>query len=185
MARRRRDEHEEDAASPERIPRPPEPAVVEDEAEGPERLAASVGNQAFGVLAREGAGLLPDGRVHPDVEAAIAAQRGRGHGLDPGTRERVAPALGDPLEDVRVHTGPEADALTRSVDARAFATGRDLFFAEGEHKPGSAAGERLLAHELAHVVQQRGAPEGGPMTVSQPGDALEREADEVSDELGG
>ena len=149
-----------------------------------ERLAASMGNVAFAALAREGAGVLPGGRVHPDVEAAIAAQRGRGHGLDPGTRDRVAPALGDPLEDVRVHTGPEADALARSVEARAFATGRDLFFAEGEHRPGTEAGERLLAHELAHVVQQRGAPESGPLTVSQPGDAMEVEADRMADDVG-
>jgi hypothetical protein len=42
---------------------------------------------------------------------------------------------------------------------------------------------RLLAHELAHVVQQRGAPSSGPLTVSNPGDALETEADAVADEL--
>jgi hypothetical protein len=135
------------------------------------------------VLAREGAGILPDGRAHPDVEAAIARSRGGGRPLDPATREQVAPALGDPLADVRVHTGPEAEALARSVSARAFTTGTDVFFAEGEYRPATGDGDRLLAHELTHVVQQRGAPTSGPLVVSQPGDPLEVEADAASGEL--
>jgi hypothetical protein len=97
----------------------------------------------------------------------------------------MSPGLGDDLGDVRVHDGPDADALARSVQARAFAVGPDLFFAEGEHRPGTADGDRLIAHELTHVVQQRGAPTDGPLTVSQPGDASEREADRAADELAG
>ncbi len=84
---------------------------------------------------------------------------------------------------MRVHDGPAADDLTRSVAARAFAVGSDVFFSEGQHRPGTTDGDRLMAHELTHVAQQRGAPAGGPLTVSQPGDALEREADEAADEL--
>jgi Domain of unknown function (DUF4157) len=137
------------------------------------------------VLAREGAGILPDGRAHPDVEAAIARSRGGGQALDAGTREQVGPAVGDDLADVRVHTGPEADALTRLVSARAFTTGSDVFFAEGEYRPKTSEGDQLLAHELTHVVQQRGVASGGPLIVSQQGDALEAEADAVSGELRG
>lgn len=150
-----------------------------------ERLAASVGNQAFGALiAREGAGILPDGRAHPDVEAAIARTRGLGGSLDSGVRERNAPALGDPLDDVRVHTDASADALARSVSARAFTTGSDVYFGAGEYRPGSSEGDRLLSHELAHVVQQRGAPTTGPLVVSEPGDAFERDADAAVAHLG-
>jgi hypothetical protein len=161
-----------------------------DAPEAPERdpvesLASSIGNRAFASLARHGGGVLPDGRAHPDVEAAIAASRGGGRPLDAGARERFAPALGDPLDDVRVHDDPAADGLARSVQARAFAVGPDLFFAQGEHRPGTGDGDRLLAHELTHVVQQRGAAAGGPLTVSQPGDASEREADRAADELAG
>ena len=54
---------------------------------------------------------------------------------------------------------------------------RDIFFASGEYRPDTPDGEALIAHEVAHVVQQRGAPDSGPLTVSQPGDALEREAE--------
>jgi hypothetical protein len=60
-----------------------------------------------------------------------------------------------------VYTGDTADRLNRSVSARAFATGTDVYVANGEYSPGSADGDRLIAHELAHVVQQRGAPRAG------------------------
>jgi len=70
------------------------------------------------------------------------------------------------------------------VSARAFATGTDVYFAKGEYNPGSADGDKLIAHELAHVVQQRGSAVSGPLTVSEPGDTMEREADAVADELG-
>lgn len=148
------------------------------------RLAATVGNTAFAMVARYGAGLLPGGRVHPDVDQALARSRGSGFALDSGVRERVAPLLGDPLDDVRVHTDSGADALARSVAARAFTTGSDVYFARGEYRPGSSSGDGLLAHELTHVVQQRGASTSGPLTVSEPGDALEAEADAAAGELG-
>ena len=97
-------------------------------------------------------------------------------------RSRFEGELG-PLHDVTVHTDDTSDQLNRSVSARAFATGTDVYFAKGEYNPGSADGDRLIAHELAHVVQQRGAANSGPLTVSQPGDALETEADSVADSL--
>src|SRR5262245_52556848 len=90
------------------------------------RLAAWVGNRALSALAREGSGLLPDGRAHPDVEAAIGRTRGNGGSLDASSRQRMGSALGDSLADVRVHTDDTADALARSVSARAFTTGADL-----------------------------------------------------------
>ena len=130
-----------------------------------------------------GSGLLSDGRVHPDVTAQLAARRGRGTPLEPGVRDDMAARLGDSFGDVRVHTDPLAGALARSVEARAFTTGADIYFANGEYSPSSSSGRELLAHELAHVVQQRGAPLSGDMVVSQPGDALEREAEGVARSL--
>lgn len=132
------------------------------------------------LLATAGSGLLPGGRVHPAVEAHIGRARGGGIALHPGARARIEPLVGDSLGDVRVHDGPTADALARSVQARAFTTGRDVFFARGEYRPGTASGDRLLAHELTHVVQQRGAPVEGPLTVTEPGDRFEREADRAA-----
>jgi hypothetical protein len=168
-------EHEHDQSSP--APAPPE---QQQELSAPERLASNMGNQAFGALARQGSGILPDGRAHPDVESTIANTRGGGTALDPGVAGRMGPALGDDLSDVRVHTDDTADSLSRSVSARAFTTGSDVYFAKGEYNPGSSGGDHLLAHELSHVVQQRGAPTSGPLQVSQPGDALEVEADQAA-----
>jgi hypothetical protein len=156
------------------------PEQVESDVAPAQRLASAVGNQAFGALARQGDGILPDGRAHPDVEQTIARTRGGGQSLDASTRETVGGALGDSLGEVRVHTDHTAHSLANSVSARAFTTGSDVYFAKGEYQPGSSEGNRLLAHELSHVVQQRGAPTDGPLTVSQPGDALENEADQAS-----
>jgi hypothetical protein len=164
--------------------RPPQPETA-DPAQPLHELASSVGNRAFtSTVAREAAGILPSGEVHPAVQTQISASRGGGASLDGGVAERFAPQLGD-LSDVRVHTDDNADRLNRSVSARAFATGTDVFFAKGEYNPGSAAGDRLIAHELAHVVQQRGAAQGGPLPVSEPGDAMESEADHVADHVAG
>jgi hypothetical protein len=147
-----------------------------------EALASAIGNRGFGqVLARmgEGGGILGDGTVHPDVQAAIAVAAGSGSRLDRRTLGEFRPTHGD-LGDVRVHTGPRADTLARSVDAVAFTVGADVFFRQGAYDPQSHHGKELLAHELAHVVQQRGAPAAGPLKVTNPGDALERDADAVA-----
>jgi hypothetical protein len=162
---------------------PQAPEVQQEEPAAPLReFASNVGNRAFSTVAREAAGILPGGEVHPAVQSEISASRGSGASLDAGIQDRLGSSLGD-LSDVRVHTDDHADRLNRSVSARAFATGTDVYFARGEYNPGSADGDKLIAHELAHVVQQRGAPSGGPLTVSNPGDALENEADAVADQI--
>ena len=152
-----------------------------------ETVASTVGNRAFGQLVGRtpGDAIMPGGVVHPDVASTIATSNGSGHTLDSDARERLAPRVGDSLIDVRVHTDPTADALARSVSARAFTTGTDVYFASGEYRPGTTDGDSLLAHELTHVTQQRGAPTSGPLTVSEPGDAMETEADSVASGLDG
>jgi Domain of unknown function (DUF4157) len=164
--------------------RAPEP-LQEDAAAPLHELASNVGNRAFtSTVAREASGILPSGQVHPSVQSEISSTRGGGASLDSGVADRFGGSLGD-LSDVRVHTDDNADRLNRSVSARAFATGTDVYFAKGEYSPGSASGDKLIAHELAHVVQQRGAPQGGPLSVSNPGDAMENEADDVADSISG
>ena len=167
-------------------PEPAAPEVAAPEPSPAERVASSVGNHAFTQMIgrAQGDGIMTDGAVHPDVEQTISASRGSGHGLDAGVAEKFSPQLGD-LSDVTVHTDSTADALARSVSARAFATGSDVYFGQGEYQPGTKGGDSLIAHELTHVVQQRGASASGPLTVSEPGDSLEREADAVAGELAG
>lgn len=175
-------------ALPLTVREPPVSELERERGRGLERTAGEVGNRGFSQLVarmRDGEGILPSGVVHPDVEAAIAASRGQGRQLDAGLAGDLGGALGDSLHDVRVHTDEHAAALARAVSARAFTVGPDIFFGQGEYNPGSPEGTRLIAHEATHVVQQRGAPMAGPLTVSQPGDAMEREAEALSHDLAG
>jgi hypothetical protein len=87
------------------------------------------------------------------------------------------------FSNVRVHHDAQADMLNRAVNARAFTTGQDIFFQQGAYSPGTSGGKELLAHELTHVIQQRGDGIRRKLTVSEPGDALEREADQVAKSL--
>ncbi|MEA2223720.1 MAG: hypothetical protein QOH83_2096, partial [Solirubrobacteraceae bacterium] len=86
-----------------------------------------------------------------EAAAGTASERPAGEAPSPADGER------DPFADVRVHTGPLAAQAAREVGSRAFTVGRHVVFGEGEYWPGTATGHRLLAHELAHVVQQAGA----------------------------
>ncbi len=161
------------------------PGVVAAESPALE-LASSVGNQGFGqVISRmhDGDGILPSGIAHPVVESTIAAVRGGGHALDTSLAQQFSSALGRSVSDVRVHTDHTAASLTRAVSARAFATGRDIFFAPGEYQPHTHAGRELIAHEVAHADQQLGAPMSGPLVVSNPGEPLELAADQTAGEL--
>ena len=145
-----------------------------------ENLASSVGNRGFGqIVARmqDGEGILTGGLVHPDVTRAIAAAKGGGQRLDRNLSESLSSSFGSSMDDVRVHTGDGAAALARAVSARAFTVGRDIFFGQGEYRPGTPDGDALVRHEAAHAEQQKFAPTSGPLTVSTPGDAMEREAE--------
>lgn len=149
-------------------------------------LASGIGNRGLGqVISRmhDGEGILPSGVAHPAVESTIAAARGSGRPLDHSLASEFGSALGRSVSDIRVHTDQTAASLTRAVSARAFATGRDLFFAPGEYQPSSPAGRELIAHEVAHADQQLGAPMSGPLVVSNPGEPLEVAADATAREL--
>lgn len=100
--------------------------------------------------------------VHGRVTDRIRSLRGGGSRLDEDVRSFFEPRFGRDFSDVRVHTGGRADAVARAVNATAFTLGRDVVFRSGAYQPGTAGGRRLLAHELTHVVQQRGnRPRGG------------------------
>jgi hypothetical protein len=128
-------------------------------------------------LARTDAG---EASAAPEVERAIQGARGGGQALDSGVRAQMEPALGADFSGVRVHADAGADALNRSLNARAFTSGRDVFFRQGTYNPGSSSGRELLAHELTHVVQQNGDQIRTKLTVGQPGDRYEQEADQVA-----
>lgn len=126
---------------------------------------------------------LAGGPLDPALAERIEASRGAGVPLDDGTRADLERAFGTSFGDVRLHRDAEADALNRSISARAFTTGSDIFLRRDVEPPASLAGRRLLAHELTHVVQQRSLSTPGPMTVGPANDRYEREAEAVADQV--
>ena len=87
-----------------------------------------------------------------------AASSSDGRPLDAEMRRVWEPRFGHSFANVRVHTDQQADESTRRLGARAYTIGEHIHFARGEYQPSSMEGRRLLAHELAHVVQQSRAP---------------------------
>jgi hypothetical protein len=81
--------------------------------------------------------------------------RSPGQPLGDATREFMEPRFGHDFSGVRVHTDANAAESARSVNALAYTVGQGIYFGAGEYRPESLEGKRLLAHELAHTVQQR------------------------------
>ena len=116
----------------------------------------------------------------PDV--VHQALRAPGRQLDGATRRDMESRFGENFGDVRVHTDAGAAESARAVNAHAYTVGRDVVFAAQRYAPHTPRGRRLLAHELAHVVQQRGgAAVQGKLSIGEPGDRFEREADAIAD----
>ena len=84
----------------------------------------------------------------------INALKGGGNPLPDGTRAFFEPRFGADFSDVRLHTGLRAEETAKSINARALTVGRDIAFGRAQFAPESQEGQRLLAHELTHVVQQ-------------------------------
>ena len=99
--------------------------------------------------------------------AADAVAQG-GTSLTATERAYFEPRFQHSLADVRIHRGASADAAARSSGARAYTLGHNIAFAAGEYAPGTRTGDALLAHELAHVVQQRSQNSGPPSIQRAP-----------------
>jgi hypothetical protein len=87
----------------------------------------------------------------PSVERVLASP---GRPLDTGTRSFMERRFGHDFSRVSVHTDSEAAHSARQVNARAYTVGNHMVFGEGEYRPGFAASDKVIAHELAHVIQQ-------------------------------
>ena len=122
-----------------------------------------------------------------DTKAQIP--EGGGSGLSSDVRAKMEPKLGADLSGVRVHTGGASQRSATEFGARAYTVGSDIHFNAGEFNPGSKEGDKLLAHELTHVVQgqksgvQRKPADGDDHghEVSEPGEPAEQEADAVAE----
>ncbi len=109
------------------------------------------------------------GTAVPQSVAEVLASPGRP--LDPGTQERMARTTGDDLSAVRIHDDGLAVRASADVHTAAWTVGNHIAFADGAFRPATPAGDRLLAHELAHVTQQRRT--GLPMLARSVNDWLQ------------
>ncbi len=95
--------------------------------------------------------------VNASLESHVSSLQGRGEPLATDLRSYFEPRMGANFGDVHIHRDAGAAEAAQSLNALAFTAGRDIVFGAGQYVPGTLAGKKLLAHELTHVVQQRGA----------------------------
>lgn len=115
------------------------------------------------------------------VDAALASD---GQPLDRETRAFMEPRFGHDFSRVRIHSDPTANASARGVSAHAYTVGQHIVFGAGQYNPATPSGQRLLAHELTHVVQQAAgpaAPQTNALEISDPGDPQELAADAAAE----
>ncbi|MFQ5814820.1 MAG: DUF4157 domain-containing protein [Anaerolineae bacterium] len=118
-------------------------------------------------------------QVGPSLQAHIHSLRLGGQPLPEFTRAFFKPCFGYDLSQVRVHADARAAESARALKARAFTVGRDVVFGAGQYTPGTISGRRLLAHELAHVIQQGAAALttlGPSLSIADRASPAEREA---------
>jgi hypothetical protein len=94
--------------------------------------------------------------VDGQFERELALQQRGGAPLPGAFRAKMEPRFGASFAGVRVHADAAADRLNRSVNAKAFTAGSHIYFRQGAYSPGNTAGNRLIAHELTHTLQQTG-----------------------------
>ena len=130
--------------------------------------------------ARAGAGAVTG--VPPIVHEVLQSP---GRQLDRMTRAFMEPRFGRDFGNVRLHSDPRAAQSADAVNALAYTVGRDIVFARNQYAPETPSGQRLLAHELAHVVQQNTNGVMPARGIGRSDDAYEREAEAVSQSIGG
>ncbi len=134
-----------------------------------ERHAERVAQRVLGRTdAQAPSGALGQAGGGATLDHGMGGALGKGKALARAERSFFESRFGHDFGTVRIHTGPVAEELARGLDARAFTVGRDIVFGRNEFCPGTQTGRRLLAHELAHVVQQQADPDASREIRRQP-----------------
>ncbi len=141
-------------------------------------LQRAAGNAAFGGLMAQ-----RDEEAGESVKAVVGSS---GRSLPTDLATDMGARLGHDFSDVQVHDDAASASSAKAMGAHAYTVGNHLVFGEGTYQPDTPAGQRTLAHELTHVVQQSkgpvdGTPTGGGVKVSDPSDRFEREAAHTAD----
>lgn len=165
-------------AEPARSAQPGRPGKAAKDPAGVLGLQRAAGNASVAALL---------GKEEEEGRSPVLDVVGHGGGqpLEAGVRATMEASFRQDFSGVRVHTGGKAAESARAVQAQAYTVGNDIVFGGSNYSPGTPTGQRMLAHELTHVVQQRsgpvdGTPAGGGIRVSDPSDRFEREAEEIA-----
>jgi hypothetical protein len=146
-----------------------------------------------GTAARHGASRRPGPGAHATVpagqalqgmggNAAVSSVLAGGQPLPPDVRQAMESRFGESFADVRIHDDSPAHASAANLHAKAYTRGHDIVFSANRFSPHEGPGKRLLAHELAHVVQQR---RGGAAPVLDPNASHEQAADAAANAVAG
>lgn len=123
----------------------------------------------------------PEGGMLPsDVSAKIQSMRGTGQKLSDKNLQQYSQKFGRDMSDVHVHTDAASDTISRSLNARAFTIGSDVFLTKGINPDGGGRDAQTMTHELTHVVQQGGHASAGPLKLGAADTAQEHEAESTA-----
>ncbi len=116
-----------------------------------------------------------------ELERQLDATKGSGYALQQDTRTSMESSFGADFSNVRVHTNNNAVQMSQELGAQAFTHGSDIYFNSGKYNTQSSSGQHLLAHELTHTIQQKGAvrakssnPSGGALAANMNSPAMSR-----------
>ena len=98
----------------------------------------------------------PEGTATSAFESSLNRAKGGGEALSDKVKQPMESSFGTDFSRVKIHRDSTSDSLNQSIQAKAFTTGTDIFFKQGAYQPESREGQKLIAHELTHVVQQTG-----------------------------
>lgn len=120
-------------------------------------------------------GMLPN-----DISSKIQSLRGTGQRLSDRQLQNYSQKFGRDMSDVHIHTDAQSDTISRSLNARAFTIGSDVFLTKGINPDGGGRDEQTMTHELTHVVQQNGRASYGALKLGAADTAQEHEAESTA-----
>ncbi len=108
-------------------------------------------NGSSGTINRKGEGSV---EASPEFQSRLQSNKGSGQSLPSELQQGMGSMMGTDFSNVKIHTGSQAASLSSDINAKAFASGNDIYFNEGQYDTQSKQGQELIAHELVHTVQQ-------------------------------
>lgn len=124
------------------------------------------------------------GRTHPLLPPTMHdGLRSTGQPLDLATRSFMEPRFGHDFSRVRVHTDACAAASARDINALAYTVGNEIVFGAGQFMSRTSEGSSLLAHELAHTIQQGRRPATAPLSIGPAASVAERETQHAASQI--